>query len=143
MRTFTSEALHQAAERQDPLLLVVIGEVYDVTSGRTYYGRQDGESYAGFASGIDASRAFLTADFELNATDDLNDLTAGQCLGIEHWVHFYRDHSTYTRLGVAVGRFFDASGEPTAEHAAFRACVARGTHQTRENRRALRARAKG
>jgi len=178
-RIFSSAELRLAAERQAPLLLVVVGEVYDVTSGREYYARQpdqsaDSDSYEGastsgrtadrasekiavaiaavmmlvavppaglpgFANGTDASRAFLTADFVHNATDDLDDLSPGQCLGVEHWVGFYRDHATYAHVGRHHGRFFDASGTPTEAHAAFRACVARGNAVLERARQAVLA----
>jgi hypothetical protein len=59
------------------------------------------ESYEGFVNGSDASRAFLTADFANNATDDLTGLTPGQCLGVEHWMGFYRSHDTYRPVGTS------------------------------------------
>ena len=46
--TFTTAALEKIAAKQNPLLLVVVGEVYDVTKGREFYGRAangDAESY--------------------------------------------------------------------------------------------------
>ena len=129
-RIFEDLELYTAVEKQEPLLLVIVGHVYDVSSGFEYYGRNsqagDDESYMGFANGTDNSRAFLTADFENNATDDLSDLLPGQCLGIEHWKGFYEKHEKYQFVGLHHGRYYDATGTATAEHAAYNACVERG-----------------
>lgn len=51
VRIFTTEELQHAASEQNPLLLVVVGRVFDVTEGRAFYGRGDG--YDGFANGTD------------------------------------------------------------------------------------------
>ena len=105
------------------LLLVIVGDVYDVSADREFYA--PGGGYEGFVY-QDVSRAFLTADFENNATDDLDDLLPGQCLGIEHWQSFYRDHAKYTFVGRLHGRFYDAYGEPTEARSRFHACAAQG-----------------
>ena len=122
---FTSEELRAETAKQERLLLVVVGMVYDVSTGRGFYAQDGDESYAGFV-GQDASRAFLSADFENNATDDLHDLLPGECLGIEHWQGFYANHSTYKYVGLHHGRFYDASGTPTEELHQFHECVERG-----------------
>jgi len=139
-RLFTTHTLEKIAALQNPLLLVVVGEVYDVSKGREFYGRTaDGvaESYTGYANGTDNTRAFLTADFENNATDDLSDLTPGQCLGIEHWRLFYRNHSKYTFQGFHVGRYYDANGAPTGAHADYIACVERANSGKRSAQEAM------
>ena len=47
-------------------LLAVLGQVYDVTEGKQYYGK--GEGYQGFA-GRDASKAFVSGNiFAKSAT---------------------------------------------------------------------------
>ena len=133
VRIFTAADLTADAR----LLLVVVGDVFDVSSGVEFYGPSG--SYAGFTNASDASRAFLSADFEADATDDLRDLSPGQCLGIEHWATFYAEHETYVRVGIHAGRFFDGGGRPTAERRAFEACVARGHRRRADARRALLA----
>ncbi len=126
-----------AAERQTTLLLTVVGEVYDVSAGRSLYGR--GESYAFFANGEDASRAFLTGE-SANATDNLDGLLPGACLGIEHWRNFYATHATYRRVGtLAGGRFYTARLRPTAALRSFDACVERGEAARAAARAAVRA----
>lgn len=134
-RVFETSTLENIARRQQPLLLIIVGEVFDVSSGREFYA-QDGneESYAGYANGTDNTRAFLTADFVNNATDDLSGLLPGECLGIEHWLKFYHNHSKYKRVGLHHGRFYEAGGKPTEAHAAFRSCVSRG-YQAHERAR--------
>jgi len=124
LRAYTTRELRSAAAAQRPLLLVVIGEVYDVSSGREHYSR--GGGYDFFANGFDGSRAFLTGD-SANATDDLDDLRPGECMGIEHWAGFYAKHENYTRVGThAGGRFYDLQLEPTDALRRLRECVARG-----------------
>ena len=123
---YTTDELKAVWERReaDPLLLlVVVGKVYDVSSGRTFYG-SEGAGYEGFASGSDNSRAFLTADFEHNATDDLDNLTHAEHLGVAHWAQFYEDHAKYTYAGVHRGRFFDYRGRTTPARRAFERNVA-------------------
>jgi hypothetical protein len=139
---FTTAYLEQIAEKQSPLLLVVVGEVYDVSAGREFYGRTaDGgaESYTGYANGTDNTRAFLTADFENNATDDLSDLTPGQCLGVEHWRLFYVNHSKYTFQGYHVGRYYDEHAQPTAARADYFDCVQRAHDGKRSAQEAMRS----
>lgn len=122
-RVFTSAELRESAARKE-LRLVIVGKVYDVSKGKQYYA--EGSGYAGFAQGVDATREFLTATFE-STDDDLSNLEAlapRECHGVEHWVRFYEEHEHYAYLGVLNARFYDAAGRPTAQHAAFRACVA-------------------
>lgn len=138
---FEDDELQDVAAKQETLLLVVVGKVYDVTSGRQYYGKinDDPESYAGFASGHDYTRAFLSADFEQNATDYLLDLLPGQCLGIHSWETFYQTHENYTFAGLHRGRFYNVEGKPTSALGSYRACVARGEEARVKARAAVAA----
>ena len=95
------------------------------SKGKEFYAQGGDASYAGYASGSDNTRAFLTADFENNATDDLDNLSPGQCLGVEHWRLFYRNSTKYTFQGWHVGRFYDATGQPTSARDDYFACVQR------------------
>jgi hypothetical protein len=106
--------------------LSVLGEVYNVTKGRDYYGQ--GSGYSVFA-GKDASASFSTGDFsDEGAKKDLNDLPVTQLAGVEGWRTFYADHDAYKQIGVLCCDFYDADGKPTekllstqqrlAEHAA-------------------------
>jgi hypothetical protein len=121
-RMFTPAALRAIVLRQEPLLAIAVGRVYNVSAGRSFY--RAGEGYAGFANGTDNSRAFLTADFANNASDDLSGLTPNECAGVEHWANFYAEHEKYTLVGALVGRYYDADGQETDALRAFRACNA-------------------
>ena len=117
------EAVWARRESAPLLLLVVVGKVYNVSAGRAFYGSV-GAGYEGFASGADHTRAFLTADFEHNATDDLGNLTHAQLLGVAHWAQFYEDHAVYKYAGVHVGRFYNAQGHATAARRVYEVSVA-------------------
>eukprot|EP00965_Chrysotila_dentata_P188559 6172813-Pleurochrysis_carterae.AAC.4 len=132
LRVFETADLEAAAARQDPLLLVVTGRVYNVSAGSDFYSK--GSSYSGFANGIDATRAFLTADFENDASDDLSNLTLAQCAGVEHWANFYANSTKYTWVGVHHGRYYTATGEPTEELRAFQQCALKAKQVSQETR---------
>lgn len=119
IRLWTEEELAAAED----LLLVVVGEIYDVKGGEKYY---EGDGGYGCFIRKDRTRAFVSGKFTEDETDDLSDMTEDQCLGILHWVDFYRNHATYKHVGRLVGTFWDAEGRPTAENLAFQACVRRG-----------------
>ena len=91
--------------------LSVLGEVYNVTAGRDYYGQ--GSGYSVFA-GKDASASFSTGDFSEEGTKkNLSDLPAKQLSGIDGWRRFYAEHETYKQVGVLCCDFYDAEGKPT------------------------------
>merc|ERR1711963_1258080 len=86
------------------------GVVYDVSKGAQYYGEGGGYS---FFAGRDASRAFVTGNFEEpGLVEDVAGLSGSDYLGLEEWQGFYE--KDYTRVGVLEGHFYSASGEPTA-----------------------------
>ena len=103
---YTSSILKRLVEtRKDQLFLLVLGRIYDVSKGKQYYG--EGGEYSGYCQGKDNTRAFLTADFKKDASDDLSGMSPGECLGIQHWVDFYdeKDSSeTYPYVGLHEGR---------------------------------------
>ncbi|CAI5529046.1 unnamed protein product [Closterium sp. Naga37s-1] len=91
-----------------PLLLGILGDVFDVTKGRKHYGK--GQGYNHFA-GRDATRAFVSGNFsgvgltdDLTGlsgdglTDDLTGLSGEQCIGIADWWDFY--FKTYIPLKI-------------------------------------------
>eukprot|EP00968_Pinguiococcus_pyrenoidosus_P000812 scaffold48_cov311-Pinguiococcus_pyrenoidosus.AAC.7 len=106
------------------LLLVVLGEVYDVSSAEHYYGK--GASYGVFVA-QDATRAFVSGEFEEDdATADISDFDGSKCLGVKHWLDFYRFHDTYRFQGLLVGRYYDAQGKPTQAWHDFADCCEAG-----------------
>ena len=108
----------------DPrIFMAILGEVFDVSSGAAYYAH--GEGYAGFA-GRDATAAFLSGDFTpAGLHDDLAGLAPTQIVDLYSW----RDNTYVTKyipMGVVVGRFYDAQGEPTAELVMVRELAKKG-----------------
>lgn len=101
--------LHNGSDPAKPILLSVLGKVFDVTDGKRFYAK--GGSYSFFA-GRDASRSFATGEFEEeNLTDDVTDLEPEQVAAIKEWqTQFERQ---YKYLGKVVGRFYDAAGKAT------------------------------
>ncbi|XP_071789674.1 neuferricin-like [Asterias amurensis] len=91
------------------LYLAVYGQVFDVEKGARHYGPGGGYE---FFSGRDATRAFVTGEFnEEGLGDDVEDFSPKQMMEVNTWVEFYKKE--YTHIGKVVGRFYDANGEPT------------------------------
>ncbi|CAK9230601.1 unnamed protein product [Sphagnum jensenii] len=94
-----------------PLLLSILGSVFDVSKGHVHYGPNG--SYHHFL-GRDASRAFVSGNFTgAGLTDSLKGLTASEIKSIEDWRFFFS--KTYIYVGKLVGRFYDEDGNPTKE----------------------------
>lgn len=111
-KVFTAEELkiYDGSTKGKGPYLALLGQVFDVSKGAQHYG--PGGGYA-FFSGKDASRAFVTGEFnDKGLTDDVMGLDSENYLGLDEWVKFYR--KDYKRVGVLEGRFFDAAGEATA-----------------------------
>ncbi|KAH9653830.1 Membrane-associated progesterone-binding protein 4 [Citrus sinensis] len=75
-RLFTAEelALHNGTDESIPILLGILGSVFDVTKGKSHYGV--GGGYNHFA-GRDASRAFVSGNFTGDGlTDSLRGLSS-------------------------------------------------------------------
>jgi len=140
LHVFDSDELEAAAEKGTPILLVVVGHVYDVSNGKEFY--EAGAGYGGFASGADASRAFLSADFDKDASDDLSGLNLAQCLGVHHWAKFYAESAKYHFVGMHEGRFYDEDGQATASRRAFDECVQKGLRVAEAARALVHARPK-
>lgn len=91
--------------------LSVVGEVYDVTTGRDFYGVGTGYS---FFAGKDASPCFATGKFnDEGLKDNLNEMPMTQLGGIVGWRDFYRKHDSYNFVGVLAGKFYDKEGKAT------------------------------
>merc|ERR1740130_2272454 len=114
-RLFTSEelAVHDASHKH--IFLAILGEVYNVTKGKQYYGT--GEGYAGFA-GCDGSRSFVTGNFSKEEiSDSLDGFTPEEVAGVVGWRDFYRNEDKYTFIGKLIGRYYDENGQNTSHHA--------------------------
>ncbi len=98
--------------------LSVLGEVFDVTTGRDYYA--EGTGYSVFA-GQDASPSFSTGNFTAEgAAQDLDELPVAQLSGVDGWRKFYAEHETYRKVGVLCCDYYDEEGKPTEKLTTFR-----------------------
>ncbi|KNC50482.1 cytochrome b5 domain-containing protein 2, partial [Thecamonas trahens ATCC 50062] len=92
-----------------PLLLGILGRVYDVSTGARHYAKDGAYS---FFTGRDGSAAFVTGDFTTaGLTDDLTGLSDDDIMGIAEWLDTYERQ--YVRVGVVEGAFYTATGMPT------------------------------
>lgn len=108
-RLMTQEELSKyTGEDGTDVYLSILGHIYDVTRGRKHYGPGGGYS---FFAGRDASRAFVTGDFENGLTDDLSELTNDNILSLEDWKKFY--DKDYIYIGKLIGTFYTAEGKAT------------------------------
>ena len=113
LRVFTPEQLatFDGTDPTKPLLLVVLGKVFDVTAGASHYGK--GVGYNAFV-GKSNSRAFYSGEFD-KVRDDVLDLTPEHVATVASWEKFYLNHEKYQEVGVVVGLYFDCEGNPTPE----------------------------
>ncbi|XP_024403226.1 membrane-associated progesterone-binding protein 4 [Physcomitrium patens] len=110
-RLWTSAELevHNGTNNKPPLLLSILGSVFDVSKGWKHYG--PGGSYHHFV-GRDASRAFVSGNFtDDGLIDSLEGLTSSQIKAIDDWRLFFV--SRYIYLGKLVGTFYNKDGLPT------------------------------
>ncbi|CAH9072896.1 unnamed protein product [Cuscuta epithymum] len=123
-RLFTPEqlALYNGSDPNLPILLGIIGSVFDVTKGKSHYGV--GGAYNHFA-GRDASRAFVSGNFTGDGlTDSLLNLSSTEVKSIVEWRSFY--FKTYIFVGNLYGRYYDSKGNPTKYLRGAEAKAARG-----------------
>ncbi|XP_052303736.1 membrane-associated progesterone-binding protein 4 isoform X5 [Populus trichocarpa] len=149
-RLFTVEelALYNGTDDTLPILLGILGSVFDVTKGKSHYAV--GGGYHHF-SGRDASRAFVSGNFTGDGlTDSLRGLSSTEVKSIVEWREFY--FRSYTNqifteqvqlliltwwsqsqilnvrfVGKLVGRYYDSEGNPTKSLKGVEAKAARGT----------------
>jgi len=113
MMTAEMLAQHGGTNPKKSLYLAIMGEVFDVTKGKDFYGPPDG-GYA-FFSGKDGSRAFVTGEFnETGLIPDLEGFTASQYEGIVGWNEFYHKEEKYPFVAKLIGHYWDEDGNPTA-----------------------------
>jgi hypothetical protein len=83
-------AKHNGSDAALPLMLVVMGQVFDVTRGKEHYG--EGSGYHIFV-GQDASRAFVSGEFEENKPGghDATGMKESEMMGVDDWRRFYHN----------------------------------------------------
>ncbi|KAG5524416.1 hypothetical protein RHGRI_031162 [Rhododendron griersonianum] len=121
---FTAQnlALYNGTDDGLPILLAILGSVFDVTKGRSHYGAGGGYNHF---SGRDASRAFVSGNFTGDGlTDSLHGLSSTQVKSVVDWRDFY--FKTYIFVGKLVGRYYDSEGNPTKYLKGAEAKAARG-----------------
>ncbi|OVA10908.1 Cytochrome b5-like heme/steroid binding domain [Macleaya cordata] len=115
-------AMYNGTDDGFPILLGILGSVFDVTKGRSHYG--PGGDYHHFA-GRDASRAFVSGNFTGDGlTDSLHGLSSTEMKSVLDWRGFY--FRSYTFVGKLVGRYYDSQGNPTKYLKGVEAKAARG-----------------
>jgi len=111
IKVFSEEELKKYTGGPDSpgLYIALLGVVYDVSKGSQYYGPGGGYS---FFAGRDASRAYVTGQFEEpGLVSNVDGLSSGDYLGLEEWSSFYQ--KDYTKVGVVSGTFYDGEGGVT------------------------------
>jgi len=122
VKIWTTEELSKYDGSDDslPLMLVILGEVFDVTAGKQHYGQ--GQGYNIFV-GWDASRAFISGEFDRTKTYDpplwdVTSMKSDELLGIDDWKKFYSgdgDGAKYTFEGLLYTEdgYYDRTGKKT------------------------------
>mmetsp|Transcript_5143 Transcript_5143/g.5989 ORF Transcript_5143/g.5989 Transcript_5143/m.5989 type:complete len:229 (-) Transcript_5143:294-980(-) len=112
-RVISAEELASKTGKDDgPIWLSLLGQVYDVTSGRDFYGPD--RSYNFFA-GKDASPTFFTGEFnDEGLKADMRSFSPKELLSLEGWIKFYVEHDRYNYVALLKGDYYDAKGNPTS-----------------------------
>ncbi|CAN6444596.1 unnamed protein product [Victoria cruziana] len=102
-------AKYNGTDDKLPILLGILGSVFDVTEGKNHYGV--GGGYNHFA-GRDASRAFVSGNFTGDGlTDSLRGLSISEMKSVVDWRGFY--FKRYKYVGKLIGRYYNNQGNPT------------------------------
>jgi len=113
-RIFSVEELadHKGDDRSKPLLLAILGDVFDVGPGERFYAPNQGYAQMG---GSDASRSFVDLT-ENGQTSSLVDLPSSEIAEVMRWRNeFYRPHKEYNFVGLVNDRYYNDKGERTIE----------------------------
>ncbi|KAL5730141.1 Membrane-associated progesterone-binding protein 4 [Ranunculus cassubicifolius] len=115
-------SIYNGTDTSLPILLAILGSVFDVTKGKSHYGQ--GGTYNHFTA-RDASRAFVSGNFTGDGLiDSLNGLSSSEVKSIVDWRDFYL--RSYTFVGHLVGRYYNTQGDQTKYLKGVEAKAARG-----------------
>ncbi|PSS01298.1 Membrane-associated progesterone-binding protein [Actinidia chinensis var. chinensis] len=123
-KLFTAQelAIYNGTDNGLPILLAILGSVFDVTKGKSHYGAGGGYNHF---SGRDASRAFVSGNFTGDGlSDSLQGLSSTEVKSVVDWRDFY--FRTYIFVGKLVGRYYDSQENPTKYLKGAEAKAARG-----------------
>jgi len=111
-RVISAEELASKTGKNDgQIWLSLLGQVYNVTSGRDFYGPD--RSYNFFA-GKDASPTFFTGVFnDEGLKADMRSFSPKDLQSLEVWIKFYAEHDSYNYVALLKGDYYDAKGNPT------------------------------
>uniref|UniRef100_A0A6M2DF14 Putative heme/steroid binding protein n=1 Tax=Xenopsylla cheopis TaxID=163159 RepID=A0A6M2DF14_XENCH len=115
------------------LYLAILGQVFDVEKGAKHYG-PDG-SYNVFA-GRDASKAFITGEFENLIDNDVLTLEDKDIIALRSWLGFY--YQEYKFVGRLIGQFYDSKGHETVYLEQFEQKVIEAELKEKENKRLVK-----
>jgi len=113
IRVITQDELEQnTGVDSSQIWLSILGDVYDVTKGKSFYGK--GTSYGTFA-GRDCSVCFVSGVFTAEeAKKNADELSDTMLAGILDWCKFYATHNSYKFVGYLVDpRYYNEKGHPT------------------------------
>ena len=113
-RILTQEQLekYDGSEGSKGIYIAVLGQVFDVSKAPNFYGPNGGY---GFFAGKDASRAYVTGNFDAEGLiDDVSGLSSSDYIGLDEWISFY--HTDYKYVGKLAGRYFNHDGTPTQDY---------------------------
>jgi len=130
-RIFTKEELsyYDGSPGSKGLYLGFMGHVFDVKKGREFYGPGGGYD---FFSGKDASRAFVTGEFdEKGLTDEIEGLNYKEYLELKKWLNFY--HKDYKYIGKLAGRYFTNEGEETDYNMKVKELIEKAENQAKKD----------
>ena len=113
-RILTKEELekYDGSKGSKGIYIAILGQVFDVSKAPNFYGPNGGY---GFFAGKDASRAYVTGNFDAEGLiDDVSGLSSSDYIGLDEWISFY--HTDYEYVGKLAGRYFNHDGTPTKDY---------------------------
>jgi hypothetical protein len=109
-RLISPEELALHTTEQSRIWLSILGKVYDVTNGTSFYSPSGGYK---FYAGRDASPCFSTGqNTPEGAEEALEEWEGKKLMAVVEWSQFYEKHEVYEYMGVlAGGKYYDEKGE--------------------------------